>query len=86
MKTYIPYNPKAEEIGFLIASVGYTQEEAEAEANHLWHYTDLISTYLRRLCKQHGHKFIDESYGNPEHGCIAMSCSRCGWSFHETLY
>jgi hypothetical protein len=32
------------------------------------------------------HKWIDQSYGGPDSGCIDMYCSRCDKSFHHTLY
>ena len=40
----------------------------------------------RLLCKLWGHRLIDESYGNPETGCIDMYCERCDWGYHQTLY
>ena len=38
------------------------------------------------VCAVRGHALIDDSYGGPESGCMAGHCSRCGWSFHHTLY
>ena len=32
------------------------------------------------------HYWKDESYGGPDSGCIDMTCTKCGASFHETLY
>lgn len=37
-------------------------------------------------CAFGGHDLVDNSYGGPDSGCVAMSCRRCGWSFHHTLY
>jgi hypothetical protein len=30
--------------------------------------------------------FVDESFGGPDSGCMAGRCTRCGWSYHHTLY
>jgi hypothetical protein len=37
-------------------------------------------------CAAFGHTIVDESYGGPDSGCMAGSCSRCGWGFHTQLY
>lgn len=34
----------------------------------------------------HGKHWVDESYGGPDSGCDAGHCTRCGWSFHHTMY
>jgi uncharacterized protein (DUF2267 family) len=34
----------------------------------------------------HGSAWVDDSYGNPESGCMAGHCDRCGHSFHVQLY
>lgn len=47
--------------------------------NFKYKYWDLV-------CKLKGHDWVDNSYGNPETGCIEMECKRCGYYFHETLY
>lgn len=41
---------------------------------------------IKLICKYKGHKWIDESYGTPETGCVAGTCIRCGYHFHQTLY
>jgi len=38
------------------------------------------------VCAVRGHAIEDDSYGGPESGCMAGHCTRCGWSFHHTLY
>ena len=38
------------------------------------------------LCGKFGHKWVDESYGGPESGYMAATCSRCGESYHHRLY
>ena len=38
------------------------------------------------LCTEHGHDWVDNSYGGPNSGCIHMDCRRCGESYHHTLY
>jgi hypothetical protein len=47
---------------------------------HLWQW------FLETICEYRGHSWVDESYGNPESGCMAGHCNRCGYSFHHTLY
>lgn len=39
-----------------------------------------------QICAWSGHKIVDESYGNSEHGEISGYCIRCGWSYREILY
>jgi hypothetical protein len=41
---------------------------------------------LSWYCEKINHKWIDESYGNADSGCISMYCKRCGHSYHESLY
>jgi len=41
---------------------------------------------LTKVCNKFGHKWIDESYGGPDSGCMAGTCARCGKSFHKQLY
>ena len=38
------------------------------------------------VCHFGAHQIEDDSYAGPESGCMAGHCTRCGWSFHETLY
>lgn len=49
-----------------------------------WEWAGLLHVYT--LCRIHGHEWVDDSYGGPETGCMAGHCSRCGHSFHTTLY
>ena len=49
-----------------------------------WEWAGMLLSYTR--CRVHGHDWKDESYGGPDSGCMAGSCSRCGHSFHHTLY
>lgn len=44
------------------------------------------SKVLTFICARRGHRLIDESYGGPESGCVAMYCERCGQSWHHQLY
>ena len=46
----------------------------------------VISSILGLICKRKGHKWVDESHGGPDHGCMAGTCKRCGYSFHTDLY
>jgi len=33
-------------------------------------------------CLVHGdHDLVDEGWGNPESGCIAVTCQRCGYAY-----
>lgn len=36
--------------------------------------------WSRAVCKLKGHRWVDESFAEPDSGCIDMSCSRCGYS------
>lgn len=38
------------------------------------------------MCQFTDHKWVDDSYGGSESGCMAGHCERCGHSFHTTLY
>jgi hypothetical protein len=38
------------------------------------------------VCRWKGHDWGDESYGEPDSGCMAATCKRCGYSFHTQLY
>lgn len=42
--------------------------------------------YRGLLCHFKGHDWEDDSYGDAEGGCMAGHCTRCGYSFHHTLY
>lgn len=37
-------------------------------------------------CDVFGHQWVDDSHGGPDSGCMAAHCTRCGDSFHHTLY
>jgi hypothetical protein len=53
----------------------------------LYHQTSVVQSIFTALhCEWSGHELVDNSYGGPDSGCMAMHCSRCGWSFHHTLY
>lgn len=43
----------------------------------------VIRTYV---CNFSSHRWIDDSYGGPDSGCMAGHCERCGHSFHTQLY
>ena len=53
-------------------------------------YSTLHTTYHNfienHICSRFGHRWVDESYGGPDSGCMAGTCSRCGASFHTQLY
>jgi len=38
------------------------------------------------VCHYLGHAWRDDSYGNPEHGYMGMTCKRCGYSVGDYLY
>lgn len=38
------------------------------------------------VCRVVDHKWVDESYGGPDSGCMAGHCERCGYGFHHQLY
>lgn len=80
------YDFRAETIAYLVACDGLTEEEAIQSATDQQVYQDLLNRVMQRICKADGHKIVDDSYGNPDHGAIDMSCTRCGWSYHHTLY
>lgn len=50
----------------------------------LWEIAKLVHVLV--VCEAKGHDLVDDSYGGPDSGCMAAHCSRCGWSFHHTLY
>lgn len=83
---YQRYDPKGEEIGFHIASLGMSEDEATRVTLDKWTYQELMHVVGTRVCDKTGHKIVDESYGNPDSGCMAGYCRRCGYSFHVTLY
>lgn len=70
------------DIGYLMHCEGMTEQEAKGRAIS----TELFARVAYRACERRGHKIVDESYGNPESGVIAMSCIRCGWACHHILY
>lgn len=46
-----------------------------------------IKWFCQRIaCVFLNHAWVDDSYGNPETGCMAGHCERCGYSFYERLY
>ena len=49
-------------------------------------YYMLVPFVKRQYCEWFGHKWVDESYGGPESGCVAGYCERCGHSHHTQLY
>lgn len=63
----------------------------EMKHSHQWWYKLWVKynprLYLMILiCKLIDHKWVDDSYGNPDSGCMAAHCERCGWGFHHQLY
>jgi hypothetical protein len=54
----------------------------------LWFLISDYPKYLIRaqICKYYGHKWVDESYGGPESGCISFWCERCYIGTHTQLY
>lgn len=36
------------------------------------------------VCHFIDHDLVDDGYATPEHGCIAMRCRRCGYSYPTT--
>jgi hypothetical protein len=41
--------------------------------------------YLNRvICRAFDHDLADEGYATPEHGCIQMTCQRCGYAYPTT--
>lgn len=45
------------------------------------------ATGYRRMAKACKHlHLVDHSYGGPETGCVHLVCSRCGYTYHTTLY
>lgn len=54
----------------------------------LMEHTYYRATYgvLTLVCRWRGHAMEDDSYGGRESGAMAGHCTRCGWSFHHTLY
>lgn len=48
---------------------------------------DMVKEFIKGLlCVILDHKYEDNSYGNPETGCIDLTCIRCGLNHHTTLY
>lgn len=70
----------AQEAGYRRACENQRFAYARALASHCaWFFGAL-------LCCFTDHRWIDDSYGGPESGCMAGHCERCGYSFHHTLY
>jgi hypothetical protein len=40
----------------------------------------------RLVCYFRDHVIEDDSHAGPDSGSMAGHCTRCGWSFHTTLY
>lgn len=76
------YRRSPNEIDRLVVTEGMTW----AAAKSLVVMTELLQAYAKRVCAFNGHKWIDDSSGGPESGCIAMHCGRCGYSVHHRLY
>lgn len=75
-----------QEIGFNVACIGMSEEEAIKAAKDRWFYNDLYFRAMCRICDREGHKIQDNGYGGPDSGCVHLDCLRCGWSHHVTLY
>lgn len=71
-----------QEISYLMMCEGFTEAEAKREVL----MQELRAAQARKVCRKVGHKWIDESYGNPESGAIDMHCGRCGFAHFVRLY
>ena len=84
---YQIYNPKAEQIGFLMAYADATEAQAIMETNDKWEYEQLRLRVAVRTCKAAGHKLVDAgSHAGPEGAADNFECRRCGWTFHHTYF
>lgn len=79
---YQPTSRYGFDVGYLTVVEGW--DAASARATVL--FSDLLGRYLRRRCQLMGHRWVDDSYGGPNGGCMAGHCRRCGDSFYTTLY
>jgi len=50
----------------------------------LWQGYQIASDIF--VCATTGHRLKDDSYGGPDSGAMGAHCTRCGWSWHHTLY
>lgn len=51
----------------------------------------IVNAYLyemkvREHCDNVGHKYMDDSFGGPEHGYMGVICTRCGFTEGSYLY
>lgn len=86
MKDYLRYNPKGEQISYLIHCEGMAKEDAVKLVNATWFYEELLQLTLRRICDRDGHNIRDTGFGTPDRGEMSGYCTRCGWSFRTILY
>lgn len=65
--------------------VGYSEVVFRARLfGAIW--KSITDTWDLAHCAILSHNFRDDSYGGPEGGCIELTCTRCGYGFHHTLY
>jgi hypothetical protein len=60
-------------------SAAFENREPEPDVVIFWRWVYFEIGFNRIACKIFGHDLIDEGFGNPESGCIDISCQRCGW-------
>lgn len=78
-----------QEHGYVCDEYGYPIEWSEVQYRSRL-FTITLTTiqmiFNLTICHFKGHALMDDSYGGPDSGCIDLTCTRCGYNFHQTLY
>ncbi len=78
-----------QEHGFIFNEEGYPVDFSEVVYRSrlfpiIYNYLAMVVSIT--ICNVKGHKWIDESYGGPDGGCIDLYCERCGRNHYVRLY
>lgn len=77
-----PYNSMDFAIWINEKQLGMKPADARREAL----MDELFHRVAVRQCKKVGHKWVDDSYGNMDHGGDGFHCARCGYSVWHQYY